>query len=746
MKAGSISAAMIKDKALWDGRVIVRRNAAHATALMEQIPAPLADLLPVVSRDGDPVVRRHVSRCLGHAPLSPARAYASLLPLALDRDEEVQRAARKALEALLVRERVVLRAALVDKALHGDDAMSQLAAELCLVIADEALAESFCARLSSAQGIVRARLLLRLEALGDKATDALIGVAEDEKLAGIALDLLEKLTGFSEEQRLRLAGSSQARARKLAVAAAAPQRGQAASARRPAEAVTVAGFAERVLTQAELSGAAPAQAPPMSLLASLSAPSAIVRTNAARLLAEQASGASAEDQEEVAAELAFLVRDDDALVRSAAMLAATRLLSPSAARILVAGLRDPVADVTAYARVGITRTLAASSEAVDWVMDAARRLSPAGRDVLSALLVEGGATLLPALARALAFHGHPRVRALAAAAIGRQGPGAETLEEALRSGLADTVDEVRRASAEAVGRVSKPTPELLGALERVTRDPAAPVRRAATAALDRLRGRWRPPQESLEARQAPVPGFDEKALTRLDLSRGKGSLLVEDLLMRLRDGRAVVRQNAALALGLVGKGSEHAWRALVLALKDSEEAVQIAAAETLAVISAPAFPVVPALVRSGRGRAGALDDALFESISSWGTAAFAPLLSLLGEDHAGVARLLRRVVEAEPKGFAQALAERLGASYPLLVREGAAELLSVLGRRADFATPVLLLALADTEASLRARVVRAIGMVAQPRQEVVAALLDVARADPRPAVRQALVQALKSLR
>ena len=72
--------------------------------------------------------------------------------------------------------------------------------------------------------------------------------------------------------------------------------------------------------------------------------------------------------------------------------------------------------------------------------------------------------------------------------------------------------------------------------------------------------------------------LDERLLDYTELVAAKGQLVASDLLLRLGDGRAAVRANAALGLAALG----HAGGELVPFLRDSDPSVALAAAEALA--------------------------------------------------------------------------------------------------------------------------------------------------------------------
>ena len=72
--------------------------------------------------------------------------------------------------------------------------------------------------------------------------------------------------------------------------------------------------------------------------------------------------------------------------------------------------------------------------------------------------------------------------------------------------------------------------------------------------------------------------LDDRLLPYAELEAAKGQLAADDLIQRLRDGRAVVRANAALGLAAIG----HAGGELVPFLRDTDAQVALATAEAFA--------------------------------------------------------------------------------------------------------------------------------------------------------------------
>ncbi|MEM9491764.1 MAG: HEAT repeat domain-containing protein, partial [Myxococcota bacterium] len=91
-----------------------------------------------------------------------------------------------------------------------------------------------------------------------------------------------------------------------------------------------------------------------------------------------------------------------------------------------------------------------------------------------------------------------------------------------------------------------------------------------------------------------IKGFDQRYLPPAQLDRGQ--LRVDSLLVALRDGRGVVRANAAAGLGVLGPDAEAAVLALSTMVRDNEPEVRRNAAAALGQLGEAAIPFAFALV------------------------------------------------------------------------------------------------------------------------------------------------------
>lgn len=102
------------------------------------------------------------------------------------------------------------------------------------------------------------------------------------------------------------------------------------------------------------------------------------------------------------------------------------------------------------------------------------------------------------------------------------------------------------------------------------------TRIAVRAALDTLDG----PRQTGPAR-IDVEGFEDRVLEPAAFAQAAAKLRVDDLVGYLQDGRAVVRANAATALGALGPAAAPAASGLGVLCRDDDPRVRIAAANAL---------------------------------------------------------------------------------------------------------------------------------------------------------------------
>jgi len=139
-----------------------------------------------------------------------------------------------------------------------------------------------------------------------------------------------------------------------------------------------------------------------------------------------------------------------------------------------------------------------------------------------------------------------------------------------------------------------------------TKPPAPPVKPAAKAKTDEA-GEGKPAAKPPGPKPAAAkpPALDERPLRFVDLAPYAAQFDAGELIAMLRDGRGVVRANAALGLAAVNQPALD----LVMLLRDSEARVASAAAEAIGLMGVLVRPFVPQITQ-------ALDGAQAEVLES----------------------------------------------------------------------------------------------------------------------------------
>ena len=146
-----------------------------------------------------------------------------------------------------------------------------------------------------------------------------------------------------------------------------------------------------------------------------------------------------------------------------------------------------------------------------------------------------------------------------------------------------------------------------------TKPPAPPAKPAAKADADAkpaAKAPAKPASPSAPASTQP-PALDERPLKFVDLAPYAAQLDAAELVARLRDGRGVVRANAALGLAAV----DHAALELVPLLRDSEARVAAAAAEALGLLGARVREMIPQIAQTLDGAQPEVLDAMVGSLA-----------------------------------------------------------------------------------------------------------------------------------
>ncbi len=273
----------------------------------------------------------------------------------------------------------------------------------------------------------------------------------------------------------------------------------------------------------------------------------IVRQNAARLV-----GLVEDPPKRAAMSLAMLLRDGEVEVRQAAAQTLARRGAVFAAPVgqwLTAALKDPDAEV----RDTIVNLLRAVHEEAPEAIIEGLRLDPD----------EAHETILVVVDR-----------------IGN--PAVPTLEKALSnaSGL------IRMNAAQGLELLAqRGADEAMETLEARLSDPIVMVRRFSQAAIDAIKGGKPRPPRVREPDPVAIAGFDERIVEADILESSRHETTAERMVRALNDGRAFVRQNAAVVLGaMVAHGEVEAGPTvglLAVAARDSIWGVRQAAVTAL---------------------------------------------------------------------------------------------------------------------------------------------------------------------
>jgi HEAT repeats len=139
--------------------------------------------------------------------------------------------------------------------------------------------------------------------------------------------------------------------------------------------------------------------------------------------------------------------------------------------------------------------------------------------------------------------------------------------------------------------------------------PPAPAAKADDAADPKPAAKSPAPSKPAAAK---LPALDERPLRFVDLAPYAAQLDAGELLAMLRDGRGVVRANAALGLAAVN----HPALDLVMLLRDSEARVAAAAAEAIGLLGPLVRPFLPQITQALDGAHVDVVDAVVGTLAS----------------------------------------------------------------------------------------------------------------------------------
>lgn len=589
--------AEVVDKFLWDGRVAVRRNAAHYLRLGGKVEHDNLAWLMVAAKDSDPVVREYMVGALVKVGLPASEVVPALNRGLCDPAKPVAEASLQALTSLTLDEPEAMSDLLTGALADGGPFVVATARDLLTRIPAQSgprLVEALRDSNPHLRGLAREVL----EELGRAVVPALAQGLTDPTLREEAAALLAQINGLTDEDKRPLevvAGGDDAIAADLATAAlqtaTLPPRVPTEPMRLPTP-----DFGETRLDGETLAALA-ADGIDLRLLMD---GRVVVRLNALAALSTLGGGAG----EDAVEAMTLRCKDSDAQVRVAACetIGGLGKAGGAAARAVVGALSDRAAEVASAARAAL---LALGEIAVPALAESMLVVSTAG-DLAADVLAAIGGTGLSALTEAAGDERtHVAVRAVRT--LGSMGPAAG-------AGARAAVEQAFEATLD------------------------VDLMRACARALDGIDAKPLPPAV-LEAVALPVEGFDTEALEGAAIAATSKSLDAALLVKLLaNDGRALVRGNAARALGALGAkalgdDAEPAATTLCHHLKDGDHEVRRAVAGALGALAIELELTVAALIEAMAGarvaRLPEFERATHAAISTLGDAAIPALVDAL---------------------------------------------------------------------------------------------------------------------
>ena len=583
---------------LWHGQVLVRANAARGARFVTELPDPGEAMLRISAKDADAGVRHAIVTAISFGLGSHETAMPVLFDGLLDSGEGIRDTAMQGLERRLLQDKPNVLPFFASALSDVRSAVTAAAAQLLVKAGGHAAIPTLVPLLASDDPRPRRAAYDVLDYLKRDAVPELIGALRNPVSRPLAARLLSGISPVADADRDAL----------LALRAAASQRDHKlfavveqvlADMGRPVEVVRVApanvpitGFFERTLTASELGGAGVESD---EVLHALRDGRGHVRQNAANWLAANADRGEAD---KVLSRLGPVLRDPEVKVRAAVAGALGAIGGAYAVRMLVGGLADPDAPV----RAAVVAALATIGvDALGDALEAVRADDPPKVqrtfDGLRKVAAGFGKAAVQPLADAL--QGDRELTALgrevACLMVGDLGADGEDAVPALLARLSDGNEHVRAAAATALGFIGIEDPIVLEGLARLLADTVPDVRRQAALAAARITGRPLDDRSPAEPRTVAIAGFETEVLPAESggaLAEGAATAGIELLVAKLRDGREVVKQNAARALGTLAghDGIGAAAQAVAYLLRDGDVAVRKAAVEALQALGHDAMP------------------------------------------------------------------------------------------------------------------------------------------------------------
>lgn len=701
---------------LWHGQALVRRNAARGARFVRELPDPGEAMLRIASKDPDEQVRAAVVSAVAGGLAGLPVAMPLLFDAVLDGGEGIRDTAIQGLESRLVSDPFALPY-LIEALGDLRPAVSAVASQLLIKVGSDRAASALVAVLGHGDPQRRKTAFDVLERLALRVVADLIDALSDATIRPLAVRLIAGLGDVEAVHRQALERHLLSADSNLveAVQKLLSQLGRPIEPPRTAPLdIPVVDFLVRRLDEDELLAAAPGLESVRleELYHALRDGRDVVRLNAALVLGLHPEAVHDETRAAKAVDrLGPVVRDASAPVREAAIQAIARLGQPGGLPLIVLGLEDSAARVRAAAIDGLV-----SAGATGFCAALRGLVAPARPGVVEGLKEVAsrvGSALVEPLADAVKASGDAVLGALgrevAADALGELGSSAEAAVPALLSLLDDAMEDVRRAAATALGYIGIEDPVIIEELRRRLSDPVPAVRRAAALSAARILGRPLDDRGASDPEPIDIAAFDSE---RLDANSLVGHAVpLASLVKALRDGRELVRMNAASAIGALGESAEAGAQPLAMLLRDGSVEVRLTAVSALGMLGKAALPGAWALT-------GALTDpelAVREAVSE-------VLVGLSPEADDFLIEALR--VELED------------------ARRGVFKVFEKLGR---LGVPALESGLRNPSGRIRLNAAWALEHIARNGAEAAAATLESKLSDPIGAVRVAAQAALDAI-
>lgn len=725
-----------------DGRVAVRRNAVLLLSLLDPLTAPVVEQLEIARKDADPIVRRHAVSAFASAGVAPEVALRALIRALNDDDEGVAQLASDGLERVLAHGRPATWRYAVDLLAEGSFAILIRATTIFRRLGERAIV-TLVASLAHGNGYLRRWARETVQSFGAAAIPVLIDALERPPLREAATRTLEGAHEFDDSHMQRVAeliGHAEPELQAAAFRVLAAMQKEFARRKQRLADVPHPEFYVRSLSDKQIAGATEGVTAE-ALLWNLRDGRWYVKTNTITLLAHVTE--KSDPLELIEAALKPLARDADAPVRLAVATHAARILKAEAAGLLIEIADDGDPEVAEAARAQLAAIAPRALRALIRALGTARSPGELGH-ALDAIVGVGGEALSVLLEQVLRSPA-PLTRAAAIEGLVRLQARGPLVRGALIGCLEDAHERVRAAAAQALGELFRRDDEVIAALRAcAAAETVLAVRRAAAIGAERVAGKEKAPKVKAPA-ELPSEDFGKKPLSFKALEKAVPPL---ELLRPLTtDGRALVRHNAALGLGLHPEVAqdEDLVRWLVVALKDAEVFVRAAAARAIGRLKPPALHVVPPLAETLIERIPVVEAAALDALVAFGRGALGPMLDALAERAHPTDEELARIARHLPDELVEPLAHYLHRPARYGVRGLAADLLAAMGERAAAAWSDLAKAVEEPLGQLRVRVVRAIGAAGPPSIETYETLLVIGNYDSRASVRSAIEEAVEVL-